>query len=247
MAPVGLKFRIFSVVYTGFRRVRHRLHEEERRVLGKVLQHAVGGLIGIDSEARAEHGVGEMRHLPRETKPGREPQALRRQQAVIPADAACGNHRDRAQRRQRRGRRRQTCGISGHHKCGPSRRREIDVGSLICPRVKVLIELVTKARVQFQAPRHFPAIFHVQMRPAGVRVLGPFSDSHLRLRRIAQQEVGQRVSAVCAAVGVNAPRVIRVGRVEVQMKEVSAELDGMRAALDRDVVVDLEIPVGAVC
>ena len=45
-----------------------RLDRKERNVLGQVLKHAVGGLIGIDSEAGANHGLPDMREC---STPGR--------------------------------------------------------------------------------------------------------------------------------------------------------------------------------
>src|ERR1019366_6702617 len=109
--------------------------QEKWRVLRQVLQHAVGRLIGIDSESSPEHGVREAGQIPGETEAWRQPQTLRRQQTVVPSHTARRNNRDRAQRRQCRSRWRETCRITGDDEYRAARRVQIDVRSLIVSRI----------------------------------------------------------------------------------------------------------------
>ena len=66
-----------------------------------------------------------------------------------------------------------------------------------------------------------------------------------RRRRIAEQEVGERVAGELAGVGERAARVVGLLGPKLQMEVVAAELHAMRAAVDRDVVVQLEVLVVA--
>ena len=66
-----------------------------------------------------------------------------------------------------------------------------------------------------------------------------------RRRRIAEEEVGERVAGELAGVGERAARVVRLFGPKLQVEVVGAELQAVRAAIDRDVVVQLEVLVVA--
>ena len=64
-------------------------------------------------------------------------------------------------------------------------------------------------------------------------------------RRIAEQEVGERVAGELPGVGERAARVVRLLGPQLQVEVVGAELHAVRAAVDREVVVQLEVLVVA--
>src|SRR6185295_8590880 len=63
--------------------------------------------------------------------------------------------------------------------------------------------------------------------------------------RIAEQEIGERVAAPLAVEGEGAAGCVRIHRIERQMKQVAAELQAMRAAIDEEVVVELDAAIVA--
>ena len=76
-----------------------------------------------------------------------------------------------------------------------------------------------------------------------MRIFRAFADAHLRLRRISQEKVRQWIPGVLTAERVNSARIVRIGRVEGEMKKVAAELQRVRATMNRDVVVELKIAI----
>ena len=62
-----------------------------------------------------------------------------------------------------------------------------------------------------------------------------------RRRRVAEQEVGERIAAELAGVGEGAAGVVGLFGAQPQVEEVGAELQPVRAAIERDVVEELEV------
>lgn len=68
----------------------------------------------------------------------------------------------------------------------------------------------------------------------------PFSspaDARGSRRRVTQQEVRERVAGELAGVGEGAAGVVGLFWPELQVEEVAPELQAVRAAIERDVVV----------
>ena len=107
----------------------------------------------------------------------------------------------------------------------------------------VLVVFVAQAEVDRQVAAHPPVVLRVQVQPVGAAVLVAAADAGDRRRRIAEQEVGERVAGELSGVGECAARVVGLLGPELQMKEVAAELEAVRAAIDEHVVVELEVLV----
>ena len=93
--------------------------------------------------------------------------------------------------------------------------------------------------------RGLPVVLRVEMQPVGPAVLVATPDAGHRGRRIAEQEIGERVAGELSGVGERAARVVRLLGSELQVEVVGAELQAVRAAIERDVVEQLEVLVVA--
>src|SRR5690348_2028477 len=87
------------------------------------------------------------------------------------------------------------------------------------------------------------------MSPIRLSIFRTGADANLRLRRISQKKVGERmagtrtISSVGAVVGVDAACVVWKRRVETKVEEVGAELQAVATATDEDVIEELEVAV----
>ena len=111
--------------------------------------------------------------------------------------------------------------------------------------VHVLVVLVAQAEVERQVVARLPVVLRVEVQPVGAAVLVAAADARDRRRRIAEQEVGERVAGELPGVGEGAARVVGLLGPELQVEVVAAELQAVRAAIERDVVVELEVLVVA--
>src|SRR6202008_980431 len=69
------------------------------------------------------------------------------------------------------------------------------------------------------------------------------ADARHRARRITEQKVGKRVARELAGVGKRAARVVGLLGPELEVKQVAAEFQVMRAPIDEYVFVQLEMLV----
>src|SRR5437879_13751894 len=87
------------------------------------------------------------------------------------------------------------------------------------------------------------------MSPIGLSIFRTRADANLCLRRISQQEIGERSAgsgtngSIRAVVGVDAPCVVWERRVETKVEEVGAKLNAVTTAMDEDIIEELKIAV----
>ena len=122
--------------------------------------------------------------------------------------------------------------------------REIDRRQPVLDIGHVLVDLVPQPEVDREVIARAPVVLGVHVEPGRSRILAPAStDSGASRHRISEQEVGQGVTAELPRVRERPARRVRVLRSEPQIKQVPAELDSVCAAIDQEVVVQLEVLV----
>ena len=181
-----------------------------------------------------------------ESRARRQPHLARTEQAAFPSGLRGRDVGKRHERQERLGLRIDVAvAVARDHEaaagCGVVDRREPIV--LVA---HVLVVLVSQPDIDGEVAANPPVVLGEQMEPVRAAVLIAASDAGDGGRRIAEQEIGERVAAELTGVGERAARVVRLLGPELQVKVVAAELDAMRASVEQDVVVHLEMLVVAI-
>ena len=219
----------------------HFLGEEERQVSRERGLHAVGPLIQKDAVAAAEHRAVVVERQ-REAGARRQAHAARPQQPAIPPGFRGGHVRQRHQAQQRASLVADRSSIVARDDEPASR----DIDQPVVHLAHVLVVLVAKARVDGQVRPHTPVVLCEQMHPVGPRILAAAPDARHGARRIPEQEIGERVAGELSRIRECAARVVRLLGVEAQVEQIPAELDVMRAAINQQVLVQLEMLVATI-
>ncbi len=107
----------------------------------------------------------------------------------------------------------------------------------------MLVVLVPQADVESEVAPNAPVVLREQMQPVRPAVLvAPSVAGHGRCR-VTEQEIRKGVSTELPRVGEGTSRAVRLLRSELQMKVVRAQFQPMRASIQPDVVIQLEMLV----
>ncbi len=105
----------------------------------------------------------------------------------------------------------------------------------------MLVVFVAQAEVEGQVVARLPVVLRVEVDPVGAAVLVAAADARGGRRRVPEQKVRERIPAELPGVGEGAPRGVGLFGIELQVEEVGAELQPVGAAIERDVVEQLEM------
>ena len=219
------------------------LQEEERQVPRERGLHAVRPLVQEDAVAAAQHHRALVAEQEREPGPGGEADPARAQEAAVPAELGRRHPGNRHQRHQRLGRGRDGAGVVARDDEAPARHREVDRRQAVVDVLHVGVVLVAQPVVDGQVVARPPVVLGVEVQPRGARVLVAAADAGPRRGRVAEEEVGHRVAAPLPRIAEGAARGVGVDGTEPQVEQVAAELVAVVAAVDEEVVVDLEVLV----
>ena len=129
--------------------------------------------------------------------------------------------------------------VAGDHE--PSaRHRDVDRRQPVVHVVHLAVDLVAQPVVDRQVGAHAPVVLRVEVQPRRPAVLVGAADADLRGARIAEQKISERVAGELPGEGERAARGLRILRVERQPEQIAADLEAMRAAIDQQVVVELD-------
>ena len=168
----------------------HRLHGEKRQILREIRDDAVGGLIGIDAEAGAQHGSARRGIFQASPARGAKRSSLGLQQAVVPSGRARSDVRNRNERQQGVGRRRNVSGIvAGDHVAAAGHRR-VDRGHLVVRFGHVAVVFVAQADIEPQIARDLPAVLNVGVHPE--RIARPWRRGPVRPAPWSDSPAGNR-------------------------------------------------------
>ena len=218
--------------------------EEERQVARERRLHAVGPLVQEDAVAAADDGAGIVQRE-REAKARRQTHGARIQQAAPPPGFLGGHVRDRDQRQQRLRRGIDRAVLVARDDEAPAGHRQVDRRQPIVHVVHVLVVLVAQAEVEREVAARLPVVLGVEVEPVGPAVLVAAADAGGGRRRVPEQEVGEGIAGELPRVGEGAARVVGLLGLELQVEVVGAELQPVRAAIDREVVEQLEMLIVA--
>lgn len=182
-----------------------------------------------------------------ERKPGARGQAhvAWAQQTPLPACLVRGHVQDWHERQQRRGVGVNPTGIIARNDEAATGGCEIHRRQPVASVPHVLVVLVAQAEVERQVVAHLPVVLNKKAPPGGATVLDAPADAGTGCRRVAEEEVTERVPAGLPRVGKGAPRVVGLFGPELQVEQVGAELQAVAAAVGDHVLVQLQVSVVA--